>query len=443
MPSKDFVGSLTGMTQHFKCSDSRHGKIAMPESMVFSEKLDAIQRDKQKENYSAQGTSVDAHAQEHEHAHAQIHQVAERREDEYLKGALKTSHFDREKQVRLLREIEKKHQEKRHSAPDSQPLVDPNKYPDHYEIIPGPANSSSQPPHQQPSPRQSRGPNEPSTGTSSARGRVHAYESPDRTRRDLVKMRDQHSVQDEHLLGVRPGHGGAGNVQLRHQRSMPAPNGSDDHQDLQQISNNAHQPHVQHGGPPGNYPLYGNLPGPGGIPPQQQFPPHHDEWHQENKPQFNERDNRAYHQHDPQFHEGGGAEIARDFQAPQQQPMMHQQQQQNAPQGMQGGAQQLQEQLLQQHEVAQQLQQYGVTQPPHDGTHPNNAHLPLDAGAVALQETISRSFSMGSTVQLQANPPRYGVIQWIGTLPGILEGRIAGVELVRPFLHKLCFSLAE
>ena len=37
---------------------------------------------------------------------------------------------------------------------------------------------------------------------------------------------------------------------------------------------------------------------------------------------------------------------------------------------------------------------------------------------------------MGSIVQLLSNPPRYGVIQWIGTLPGILEGRIAGVELV-------------
>ena len=38
-------------------------------------------------------------------------------------------------------------------------------------------------------------------------------------------------------------------------------------------------------------------------------------------------------------------------------------------------------------------------------------------------------FSLGSTVQLSPDPSRYGVIRWIGTLPGI-EGRITGVELV-------------
>ena len=441
MQSRDFVGSMPGFGQHFKVMESKHGKLVMPEAMVNSEALDATQRYERKQTVPSQGTSVDAHA--HEHAHAQIRdtqQVAEHREDEYLKGALKTSHFDREGQVRLLREIEKKHQEKRHSAPDSQPFIDPNKYPDHYEIIPGPADSSSQPPHQQqPSPRQSRGPNEqytqPSTGASSARGRQHAYESPDRTRKDLLKMRDQRSIQDEHLLGHHSGRGGAGNVQLRQQRSMPAPNGSDDHHDLQQISNNVHQPQVQHGGPPGNYPLYGNLPGSGGVPPQQQFPPHHDGWHQENKPQFSEHDNRAYHQRDPQFREGGGAEIARDFQAPQQQPMMHQQQQQNIPQGIQGGAQQLQEQLL---------QKYGetATQLPYDGARPSNTHLPHGVGAVAPQETVLQSLSMGSTVQLRSDPPRYGVIQWIGTLPGVLEGHIAGVELVSgPFFENLLYKL--
>ena len=53
----------------------------------------------------------------------------------------------------------------------------------------------------------------------------------------------------------------------------------------------------------------------------------------------------------------------------------------------------------------------------------------MAAKAVAPQETVLRSFSMGSTVQLLSDPPRYGVIQWIGTLPDI-EGRIAGVELV-------------
>ncbi|MCG8622497.1 MAG: hypothetical protein MJE68_10955, partial [Proteobacteria bacterium] len=63
---------------------------------------------------------------------------------------------------------------------------------------------------------------QPSTGTSSARVRVHVFEPPNRTRRDLLKMRDQHSIKDEHLLGLHP---------LHHQRSLPVPNGLADHQD--------------------------------------------------------------------------------------------------------------------------------------------------------------------------------------------------------------------
>ena len=49
--------------------------------------------------------------------------------------------------------------------------------------------------------------------------------------------------------------------------------------------------------------------------------------------------------------------------------------------------------------------------------------------AAAPRPTISYSFSMGSTIQLHSDPPRYGVIQWIGNLPEI-HGQIAGVELV-------------
>jgi hypothetical protein len=229
----------------------------MPESMVVSEKLDAIQRDKQKEKYSAQGTSVDAHAQDHTHAHVQyryVKQAVQQREDEYLKGALHTGRIDRDQQIHLMRELEKARKGKQQNAPDNQPHVDPNSHPDHYEVIPEPADSSNPPPyrHQQPSSsRPSSGaPNEqstqPSTGTSSTRARVRAFESPDRTRKDLLKMRDQHSVQDEHLLGHHSGRGGASNVPLRQQRSMPAPSGSDDHQHLQQFSNSAHQPQVQH-----------------------------------------------------------------------------------------------------------------------------------------------------------------------------------------------------
>ena len=94
MQSKDFVESLTGLGQHFKCSDSRHGKLVMPVSMVVSEKLDAAQRHEQKENRSNQsvskeGTSVDARIRERAHAQfGDIQQVAQRREDEYLKGVL-------------------------------------------------------------------------------------------------------------------------------------------------------------------------------------------------------------------------------------------------------------------------------------------------------------------------------------------------------------------
>jgi hypothetical protein len=48
--------------------------------------------------------------------------------------------------------------------------------------------------------------------------------------------------------------------------------------------------------------------------------------------------------------------------------------------------------------------------------------------AIASEATVSRLFSVGSTVQL-SNPPRYGVVQWIGHLPEI-QGSIAGLELV-------------
>jgi hypothetical protein len=217
--------------------------------MVVSEKLDAIQRDKQKGKYSAQGTSADAHAQDHAHAHVQyrdVKQAVQQREDQYLKGALQTSRIDRDQQIHLMREIEKAHKGKQQNAPDNQPYVDPNKHQDQYEAIPGSADSSnpSPYPHQQlSSSRASSGaPNEqytqPSTGTSSARARVHEYKSPDRTRKDLLKMRDQHSVQDEHLLGHHSGRAGASNVPLRQQQSVPGPNAIDnDHrtpyQDLQ------------------------------------------------------------------------------------------------------------------------------------------------------------------------------------------------------------------
>lgn len=225
--SRDFVGSLHGFGQYFKCTDSRHGKLVMPESMVTSEAMDAAQHHKEKGKVSNQGSSVDAHAQEHEHA--QFRDVAQQRKDEYLKDALHTAMIDREQQIRLMREIEKTHKGKKQNAPDIQLHIDPNNPQNHYDIIPGSADSSNRPPYQHPSSSRSPGSNEqriqPSTSGSSARPRVHAYDSPNGTRRDLRKMKDQRSIQDDHLLGHR------GNIfLLHHQRSMPGPGSSTDHQ---------------------------------------------------------------------------------------------------------------------------------------------------------------------------------------------------------------------
>ena len=381
--SKDFEGSLTGFAQHFKCSDSSHGKIVMPESMVVSEKLDAIQRDKQKEKHSAQETSVDPHARQHEHAQEQyrdVKQAVQQREDEYLKGALHMSRIDLDQQIHLMREIEKAHKGKQQNAPDNQPFVNPNpnKRRDRYDVIPGPADSSSRPPHQQPSPHPSSGgPNkqdtQPSTGTSSARGRMHVYEPLERTRRDLLKMRDQRGIQDEYLLGLHSEHGGGSNVPLQQQRSVPGSGATDDHLDLQQISQQQNDPR--------NHPLYNNIPGLDGMS-NQEFQTL-EEWCPAYTPNL-------HHQQEQQVQDA-------------QQEAMH-------------GAQQL----------LQPIPGIASTHLPYDGAHPSSTHLPHGVGP---QETILHSFSVGSTVQLMSDPPRYGVIQWIGTLPGI-EGHIAGVELV-------------
>ena len=66
------------------------------------------------------------------------------------------------------------------------------------------------------------------------------------------------------------------------------------------------------------------------------------------------------------------------------------------------------------------------------------AYVP-NVPAHASQYQVYRSLSIGSTVQLTAfsstirdgppPPPRYGVIRWVGELPGV-QGPIAGIELV-------------
>ena len=93
--SKEFEGSLIGFTQYFKCTDAKHGKLAMPESMVTSEREDAAQHLKQKRNISNGGISVDAHA--HEHPHEDVPA-----EDKFLKAALPTGKIDRYQQICLL-----------------------------------------------------------------------------------------------------------------------------------------------------------------------------------------------------------------------------------------------------------------------------------------------------------------------------------------------------
>ena len=57
---------------------------------------------------------------------------------------------------------------------------------------------------------------------------------------------------------------------------------------------------------------------------------------------------------------------------------------------------------------------------------------PVAAVAYASEEIIHQ-FKMGSTVELLSDPPRYGVIRWIFSIPNI-QGRIAGVELVSDVL---------
>ena len=70
--------------------------------------------------------------------------------------------------------------------------------------------------------------------------------------------------------------------------------------------------------------------------------------------------------------------------------------------------------------------------------HDNTVAYAPKVPAHASQHQIYRSLSTGSTVQLTAfnstnqdgpPPPRYGVIRWVGDLPGV-QGPIAGIELV-------------
>lgn len=50
--------------------------------------------------------------------------------------------------------------------------------------------------------------------------------------------------------------------------------------------------------------------------------------------------------------------------------------------------------------------------------------------SVTAGQHIAKSpmLSLGSTVQLRSDPPRYGIVRWIGTLPGMED--VIGTELV-------------
>ena len=398
--SKEFVGSLHGFGQFFKCGDSRHGKLVMPEPLVISERDDAARRDEQMK--ANQGTSVDAHATATEERRIQI--AIEQSEEEYLKGALNTKIVDREEQVRALERFER--EKKQQNLSHGRSGVDPY---DPYEVIPGLAESATQPPNQTHPGRQ----NQASSSTSpSPRDRKHVYESPDQLRRNLGKMHDQHSVQDENLLGGRRSDSGAA-IPLHHQRSVPC--SADAHHPLKQQSN-VSQPSQQF-----DQRQYQNIPG-AQQPPQ---PSQHGGWHTGNN---------------QDFHHGQAYQQSQSYQQNQDY-----QQGQAYQQGQHGVAAPLPHGSPQQPHYANVQPQYANVHPQHgDGQYQGQQGLnqlaqghggggkPSDGGqtvAYAPEENFVHSFTMGSTVQLNSEEPRYGVIQWIGTMSGI-GGRIAGVELV-------------
>ena len=414
MQSKNFVGSLHGMTQLFKCSDSRHGKLVMPELMVFSEKEDANQRSEEKVRNEIHESSVDAHIHAHKLDHTEvqignvekmIQQVSEQSEDEYLKDALKTARIDRQEQARILSEIEREKKQNR-SRPSGGPR--------YHEAIPDPVIPATRPMHQSP----------PTSGqhipiSSLLRGHQYSHELPDQDQPKL-QLHDQHSVQDELLLG-HLGEGRGGGVPLRSQRSMPMPGAANQHQGLVQPPDSVKQPYQEL-----EPATYHNI-------------PEYQSW------QPSAGDSQTYQNLPPggQIQHGGGAgagvqpgivpsHVHREQMAQQQQYQQYDQQWYEQQQ------QRYYEQQL--YEQQQRQQHYGLppTQPPYDSNQhpvpnsqklaPSNVQPGMTAKVVAPQETVLHSFSMGSNVQF-SDPPRYGVIQWIGTLPDI-EGCIAGVELV-------------
>ena len=69
--------------------------------------------------------------------------------------------------------------------------------------------------------------------------------------------------------------------------------------------------------------------------------------------------------------------------------------------------------------------------------HPGGQQGETSTPVYSVSQENPHQFSIGSTVELQSEPPRYGVMKWIGSIPNI-QGRIAGVELVS--IHACIYS---
>ena len=122
MQIKDFEEALLGLSQHFKCRESWHGKIVMPEAFITFELEDA----KIRKLSSKQDTCVNPHTTGVENL---TEVVKKQSEDEYLQEALNAKVLDCEEQVLALERFER---EKKQKLSQSRPNVP---Y-DSYEVIP-------------------------------------------------------------------------------------------------------------------------------------------------------------------------------------------------------------------------------------------------------------------------------------------------------------------
>ena len=116
--SKEVVGAIPGMGQLFKCSDSKHGRVVIPESMVVSEAAIAQMTTKQKVQQIT-GTSVDMPwpASKEEEFAKQFDGTSLAEQQEALKKAKEkkkladlnramTTQIDRDEQIRQMRNFE-------------------------------------------------------------------------------------------------------------------------------------------------------------------------------------------------------------------------------------------------------------------------------------------------------------------------------------------------